>query len=196
MQIFTTVKNRFRLSRTFPGIPVFIYGHSLGGGIVIDYLLQKNPKVKGAIITSPWLRLVSEPSRLTVFFVSVLKYVLPGLTLSTGLDTSYLSVDETVIENYKSDLLVHGKISVSLYHGAMNSARHSLANASELKVPTLMLHGSDDRICSPEGSKEFAGKSDKTEFKIWDKGYHELHNEPFKNEIFIYILNWINTRIS
>ena len=49
--------------RTFPGTPVFIYGHSLGGGIVLDYLIRKNPGIKGAIVTSPWLRLSFEPSK-------------------------------------------------------------------------------------------------------------------------------------
>lgn len=57
-----------------------------------------------------------------------------------------------------------------------------------------MLHGSDDLIISPEGSREFAAKTDMAELKIWDGGYHELHNEPFKEEVFKYIMNWINSK--
>ena len=64
-----------------------------------------------------------------------------------------------------------------------------------LKVPTLLMHGSDDKICSPEGSREFASKNKNVELKIWDGGYHELHNEPFKEEVFRYIINWINKTI-
>ena len=78
----------------------------------------------------------------------------------------------------------------------MTAAKYSLAHASELKVPTLILHGSDDLICSPEGSREFAGKTGMAELKIWDGGYHELHNEPFKDEVFTYIMNWINRQIA
>jgi alpha-beta hydrolase superfamily lysophospholipase len=74
----------------------------------------------------------------------------------------------------------------------MNAAKYSLAHASELKVPTLIIHGSEDMICSPEGSREFAAKTDYAELKIWEGGYHELHNEPFKDEVFKYIMNWIN----
>jgi alpha-beta hydrolase superfamily lysophospholipase len=74
----------------------------------------------------------------------------------------------------------------------MTAARYSLDHASELRIPTLLMHGSDDQICSPEGSREFASKSDKVEFKLWEGGYHELHNEPFRDEVFQYILNWIN----
>jgi acylglycerol lipase len=182
--------------KTFPGIPVFIYGHSLGGGIVLDYILRNNPKVKGAIVTSPWLRLAFEPSGGKLVLVSMLKYLLPGLIQPTGLIVSHISHDEIEIEKYKSDPLVHGKISVSLYNGAMTAAKYSLAHASELKVPTLIIHGCDDMISSPEGSKEFAGKTNLAELKIWDGGYHELHNETFKDEVFEYILNWINGKLA
>jgi alpha-beta hydrolase superfamily lysophospholipase len=178
--------------KTFPGIPVYIYGHSLGGGIVLDYLLRRNPKIKGAIVTSPLLRLAFEPSRDKLILASVMKYILPVLVQPTGLIVDHLSHDKDVIEKYKSDPLVHGKISVSLFHGAMNAARYSLKHASELKVPTLLLHGVDDKINSPEGSREFAEKASLAELKIWEGGYHELHNEPFKHEVFKYIINWIN----
>ena len=177
--------------KTFPGFPVYLYGHSLGGGIVLDYLLRKNPRIKGAIVTSPWLRLSFEPARIKVVMASVMKNILPGLIRSSGLNISHISHDEAVIENYKADPLVHGKISVSLFYSAMNAAKYSLIHASELKVPTLIMHGSDDMLTSPEGSREFAQKTGMAELKIWANGYHELHNEPFNDDVFKYILNWI-----
>ena len=183
-------------TRTFPGIPVFIYGHSLGGGIVLDYLLRKNPRIKGAIVTSPWLRLSFEPPKIKIVMAAVIKFFLPGLIQPTGLNVNHISHDEAVVNRYVLDPLVHGKISVSLFHGAMKAARNSIMHAQELKVRTLLLHGSDDLICSPEGSREFAGKTNMVELKIWDGGYHELHNEPFKEEVFQYILKWINSRLS
>jgi len=180
--------------RTFPGVPVFIYGHSLGGGIVLDYLIRSNPKIKGAIVTSPWLRLSFEPSRFKVILAAVMRFILPGLIQPSGLNITYISHDEAVVEKYKNDPLVHGKISVSLFNSAMNAAKYSLDHAAELKVPTLIIHGSDDLLCSPEGSREFASKNKNVELKIWEGGYHELHNELFKEEVFRYIINWINKK--
>ena len=72
--------------KTFPGIPVYIYGHSLGGGIVLDYLLRKNPRIKGAIVTSPWLRLSFEPPKIKVILASVMKNIIPGLVQPSGLN--------------------------------------------------------------------------------------------------------------
>jgi alpha-beta hydrolase superfamily lysophospholipase len=177
--------------RTFPGVPLYIYGHSLGGGVVLNYILRNNPKVKGAIVTSPWLRLSFKPAKIKIIMAGVMKYLIPGLIQPSGLNISHISRDETVVEKYKNDPLVHGKISVSLFYEAMSAARYSLAHASELKIRTLLMHGSDDMICSPEGSREFAAKTDKADLKIWEGGYHELHNEPFKEEVFKYIINWI-----
>ena len=178
--------------KTFPGIPVYLYGHSLGGGIVLDYILRANPGIKGAIVTSPWLRLSFEPPKGKVILAKVMKHLVPGLVQPTGLNVNHISHDEQVIEDYKNDPLIHDKISVSLFNCAINAARYSLEHASELKIPTLLIHGSDDLINSPEGSREFAEKSDKVSIKIWQGGYHELHNESFKDEVFKYILNWIN----
>ena len=177
--------------QTFPGCPVYIYGHSLGGGIVLDYLLRKKPKVKGAIVTSPWLRLSFEPPKSKVIIASIMKNLIPGLIQPSGLNINHISHDETVVEKYSNDPLVHGKISVSLFASAMTAAKYSLAHASELKIPTLLMHGSDDMICSPEGSREFAEKTNMVELKIWNGGYHELHNEKFKEEVFKYIMDWI-----
>ena len=177
--------------KTFPGIPVYIYGHSLGGGIVLNYILRVNPKIKGAIVTSPWLRLSFEPPRVKVILASLIKNIIPGLIQPSGLNVSHLSRDPSVVENYKNDPLVHGKISLSLFAFAVGAARYSIDHAGELRIPLLIMHGSDDKITSPEGSREFAQKTGKAELKIWEGGYHELHNEPFKDEVFDYIINWI-----
>ena len=73
----------------------------------------------------------------------------------------------------------------------MNSAKYSLTFASGLKIPLLLIHGSDDKICSPSGSIEFAEKARLAELRIWEGGFHELHNEPFKKEVFEFIMGWI-----
>jgi acylglycerol lipase len=182
-------------TNTFPGLPVFIYGQSLGGGIVLDYLLRKNPDIKGAIVTSPWLKLSFEPSKSRIALASIMRYILPGLVQPSGLVTDHISHDREVVEKYKADPLVHDKISVSLFHSAMNAASYSLEHAGELKIPLLLMHGGDDKICSPEGSRIFASKTPLTELKIWDGGYHELHNEPFRNDVFACLINWINSRL-
>jgi alpha-beta hydrolase superfamily lysophospholipase len=177
--------------KTFPGVPVFIYGHSLGGLIVLDYLLRKNPSVKGVIVTSPWIKLTTEPSEFKVLLASLFSSVLPGFAQASGLSPGDLSHDKTVVDNYIADPLVHDKISAGLFSSAVSAAKKVLLTPANLKIPLLLMHGSEDKICSPEGSREYALLNKSAELRIWEGGYHELHNEPFKDEVFQHILNWI-----
>ncbi len=182
--------------KTFPGIPVFLYGHSMGGTIVTGYLLKKSVRIKGSIVTSPWLKLSFEPPRIKKIVAAIVKNIMPGLIQPSGLEISHLSHDPVIAAEYRDDPLVHEKISVKLYYDTMVAASYALSNASGLSVPLLLMHGTDDMICSPEGSREFASKTALAELKIWEGGYHELHNEPFKNEVFEYLMNWINIRLA
>lgn len=177
--------------RTFPGIPLFLYGQSLGGGIVLEYIISRSPHVNGAVVTSPWIKLSFEPDKTKLFLAGIMKSILPSLVQPSGLIVDHLSHDKAVIEKYKSDPLVHDRISVSLFHSAVMAGEYALINAPDLKIPVLLMHGSDDQITSPDASREFASKSGNAELKIWEGGYHELHNELFSEEVYLYIINWM-----
>ena len=182
--------------KTFPGIPVFLYGHSLGGTIVLNYLTSRDPDLNGAIVTSPWLKLSFEPKRSKVVLAEFVKNIFPGLVQPSGLVPEHISHDSEVVSRYINDPMVHDKISVGLFADTMNAAAGALRNASKLTIPLLLMHGSDDLICSPEGSREFASKTTLAEFRLWEGGYHELHNELFRKEVFDYILNWLNCKVA
>lgn len=181
--------------KTFPGLPMFLYGHSLGGGIVLDYLIRRDPPVKGAVVTSPYLRLAFEPPKFKLILASVMENIFPSLVQSSGLVIEHISRDPGVVADYKSDPLIHGKISVSLFNSATSAATHSLTHAENLRIPLLLLHGSDDKLTLPDGSREFASKCTHATLKILEGGYHELHNEPFKDEVFSVIAEWIESKI-
>lgn len=193
-EIIDTIINECR--KFFPEVPAFLYGHSLGGGIVLNYLLNNDPAIKGAIVTSPWLKLTFEPSKAKVMLAGILRNFLPGLTQRSGLEVSHLSQNREIVEKYVNDPLVHDRISVGLFHGATKAAINVLQNADRLKKPVLLMHGNNDQICSPDGSREFSAKTGKVELMIWEGGYHELHNEPFSNDVMKHILNWIFAQIN
>lgn len=181
--------------KTFPGIPVFLYGHSLGGGIVLHYIINSKPPLKGAIISSPFIRLAFEPPRIKLILADVMKRIMPSLIQPNGLDTNYLSHDRKVVEDYINDPLVHDRISVGLFNSARSAAALALEKAPEISIPVYLFHGSADLLTSPAGSKELASKNSKIELKIWEGGYHELHNEPFKDSVFAEIMAWMDKNI-
>jgi alpha-beta hydrolase superfamily lysophospholipase len=171
-------------TKTFPGIPVFLYGHSLGATIVLDYILEKEPDIKGAIVTSPWLKLSFEPARAKLILARIINRIMPSLVQPSGLNVDHLSHDKTVVTNYVNDPLVHDRISAGLFQSTVTAADFSLRNAGNLNIPVLLIHGSEDMITSPAASSEFASASPVVQLKIWEGGFHELHNEPFKEDVF------------
>jgi acylglycerol lipase len=181
--------------KTYPGVPVFLYGHSLGGTIALEYIIREKRVVKGAIITSPWLRLAFEPSSARRSLAAIMKNFLPGLVQPTGLNISHLSHNMEVVEKYKNDPLVHDKISVSLFYESITAAKYVLENAESLNIPVLLMHGSNDMITSPAASREFAERNHITEIKIWEGGFHELHNDIYQKEVFDYTMKWINRQL-
>ncbi|MDX9928658.1 MAG: alpha/beta hydrolase [Bacteroidales bacterium] len=174
------------------GLPVILYGHSLGGGIVLHYLLSKKPDICCAVVTSPWLKLSFEPSGFKIWLAGVMRRIAPSMVQPSGLVVGHISRDPAVVDEYRADPLVHDRISVALFNETVGAAAYSLANASRLTVPLLLMHGGGDMITSPEGSRQFAGSAPGTDLRIWDGGFHELHNDIVKEEVFGYLAGWLS----
>lgn len=62
-------------NKQFSQLPSFLYGHSLGGNLVLNYVIRRQPKLKGVIVTGPWLRLAFEPSRFKIILAQITNYV-------------------------------------------------------------------------------------------------------------------------
>lgn len=181
-----------RACSMYPLSPVILYGHSLGGGMALRYLLEVRPLLCCAIVTSPWLVLSFEPPRIKVRLARLMSRITPGLTQSSGLVPGHLSRDSATVEHYITDPLVHDRISVALFNEAVLTALYDLENASSLEVPLLLMHGGGDLITSAGGSRQFAAFAPGVDLKIWEGGYHELHNDIIREEVFGYIAGWLS----
>jgi len=181
----------------FKAIPVILYGHSMGGNLVLNYALKKPGSVKAVIATGPWLRLAFEPPPLKLRLAKLMRNLHPGFTQSSNLDTTHLSLDKAIVQAYQKDKLVHDKISASFFMNLYNAGYYALQHANELKLPTLLMHGGDDKITSSDATVEFAKKSSLvSEVKVWDKLYHEIHNEPERLEVLEFAYNWIMRQLA
>ncbi len=177
----------------YPGLPVFLYGHSMGGNQVINYALRSPQGLKGVIATAPWIKLAFDPPVAQVMVAKLLNNILPSFSLASGLSQAALSRDPQVVSKYAADPLVHDKISVRLYTGMYSNGISSLERAAELKIPMLLMHGSADKLTSAKASSEFAKKAGAlVTLRIWDGFYHEIHNEPEKAEVIQTMIDWMD----
>ncbi len=184
------------VDKNFPELPLFLYGHSLGGNLVLNYVIRRQPKLKGVIVTGPWLRLSFEPPAFKVTLGKVMNKIWPSFSQSSGLDTKALSHDPKVVHAYENDPLVHDHISARMFIGIYQSGQWALEHASEFSLPLLLMHGGDDKIISVEASREFANKiNENCTLKVWDELYHEIHNEAEKEEVFKFLIDWLDKEV-
>ena len=126
----------------------------------------------------------------------VLGSLTPNTAIASGLDAKAISRDEKVVQAYLNDPLVHDKISLGFGREMIGVTTWTLAHAGEFSLPLLLLHGKADAIAFPSSSTEFAGPlKEKCTLVLWDDAYHELHNEPEKEEVFKTMKLWMNARL-
>jgi alpha-beta hydrolase superfamily lysophospholipase len=180
-----------------PGLPRFLYGHSMGGNEVLNFLLRRQPKLAGAVATSPWLELaVKAPA--WKLAAARLAARLPGaLALPTGMDPGGLSHDPAVVKAYLADPCVKGKITPRLLVSVLDAGQWALQQAGQLSVPLLLLHGDSDQITSHGASQRFARAAGPLAvFRTWPGGFHELHNEPEQATVLEVITGWLAGQVA
>jgi alpha-beta hydrolase superfamily lysophospholipase len=181
----------------YPGLPVFLYGHSLGGNLVLFYALTRKPELKGVIATSPGLATAAPLSPVLKIMTNILYRLGPSMKIKNGLDLQGLSHDPQVAEKYTADPLVHPFISPRLALDMLNSGQYCVDHASEFPLPLLLMQGTADRLVSPRKTKEFAQAAplSKITYKEWPDHYHELHNEPDKADVIKAMVGWMDQEL-
>jgi alpha-beta hydrolase superfamily lysophospholipase len=181
-----------------PGLPRFLYGHSMGGNLVINYALRRRPNLRGVIATGPWLELAFQPPPLKVALGKLMNRLAPSFTQASGLETKALAHDAAVVQAYENDPLVHGQISARLFIAMYEAGQWALQHAAEFPLPLLLMHGDADRLTSAEASRRFAAAAPQgiCTLRLWPGFYHEIHNEPEKEQVLQVLLDWLDTHLA
>lgn len=185
-----------RAGKLFPEQPIFLYGHSMGGNVAINYCLQRTNILKGLIATSPFLRLAFNPPQWKMAMAGVLNKILPSVTMPSELDVNAISRDKNEIIAYQQDPLVHDRVSTGYSLEIMQQGEWAIEHAQEMETPMLLLHGTNDRLTSYMASEEFANRSmEHVEIVLYEGAYHELHHDLDKEKMLEKILSWIDSQI-
>lgn len=173
---------------------VFIIGHSMGGQVLLNYL-HNYPKdgIVGFITSSANIRVGIQIGALKKYLGYKLSQHFPKVKLPNDIDPKWISRDKDIVALYKSDPLVSKTISVRLATEILDNQEKLMDFSSKIKIPALMLHGGDDRICDPKGTEEFferLGTKDKS-LKIYDGMYHEIFNEIGREGVIDDVNTWL-----
>ena len=182
----------------WPDAPRFLYGHSLGGDVVLNHVLRRRPPLAGVVATSPLLLPMVPPPAWKLGLARVAARVWPTLTMANGLESGGLSHESAVVSAYVDDPLVHDLVSAALGDGMLAAGRWALEHAAEVPVPLLLVHGTADRITDHEATRRFAAAAGDAvcTLRLWDGLYHETHNEPEWAEVLAFTISWLETRLA
>ena len=187
-----------RIEGGYPGLPLILLGHSMGGLIATLHLAADQSHYAGAVLSGPLILPADPPSRFLQWVTRLLSRIAPRLGV-VALDSAAVSRDPAVVAAYLADPLVYnGKVRARLaaeMFAAMEAAR---AAAPEITLPMLLLHGEADRLTAPEGSRylaEHLGSPDKT-LKLYPGLYHEIFNEPEQAQVLGDMADWIDAHLT
>lgn len=170
----------------YPGKEIVLYGHSMGGNITLDYRSRGdlNDIPCRYLISAPWVRLVNPIRGPLYAFAKIMSKAVPSAGVSSAVDEGALGHPDSV-KPYNADPMVHGRISFLCAVEGLDTGRAlengTLEDNGKAKdISTMLMHGTDDKICSIEGTRKVyenlkAGGS-KVEMIEWEGLFHEIHN--------------------
>ena len=168
-------------------------GHSFGGAVMLSTVRAgKLVNAKRFVVSSPALRLKVTVPAWKSSLAGVASRLAPRLAMDNEVNPAAVSRIPEVVEAYRTDPLVHSKISSRLYAEWSRAAAENLERAGDIRIPFLILAGSADPLVDPAGSAELHRRSPAmSELRILDGRYHEPFNDLGSDEVFGLLANWL-----
>jgi len=189
-------------THTYPDLPHILYGHSMGGALVLNYILQDGanaavlaPRFSAIVCSAPLLELAEPIPGVLQSIVRMLRKIAPNLTLGqpiSGEKVSSLAEEQKI---YETDPANHGRLGVGLAVGMVEAGEWVLDHAGDWKLPLLLMHARQDQLTAFSASEAFASKAKNCHFIPFDNVEHEIHNDKTRSEVYKNMSDFIKRHI-
>ncbi len=177
-----------------PGSAQFLLGHSMGGALALRYAIAHQRRLSGMVLSAPLAELESGAALRSL--ARALGLVAPWLPVSR-IDPQLVSRDATVVQAYVDDPLNHhGAISAAVAREFVCHVQTLAEDVRQLTLPTLLLWGTEDRLCPPRGAQMLAERigAEDLSTDAYEGLFHELLNEPEREQVMRRIVAWLDRR--
>jgi alpha-beta hydrolase superfamily lysophospholipase len=174
------------------GAEVVPVGHSVGGSIVLSAIVHGRLRPARFVVSAPALRVAQSVPGWKRRASDIASRFMPALAFPTGLDPAGISRDQDVVAAYRTDPLVHSRMSARFYTEWTAANREVLARAAEIAIPFLATHGREDPIIDVHATEELcvaAGPA--ATLRIYEGMLHEPYNELGHEKVYEDVLNWL-----
>lgn len=183
--------------RRFPDIPHILMGHSMGGGVLFNYVMSRDlPQVMGYIATAPLLRLAKPAPEILRPLMVTLRKIMPNFTLSQKVNGKDISTLPKEAKAYETDPLVHGKLSPALALDMIDYGEIALDKAGDWTRPLLLMHGEADAVTDCNASIAFSAKAGAAvTLRSFEGAFHEIHNDICRDQVYNEIIAFVTQQI-
>jgi len=185
------------MRQEYSSTPLFLLGHSMGGAIVTRFVIERHPSVTGLVLSAPALQPAANVSRVAIGLTKLLSAIAPGAAVFRTPNPDF-SRDPAVVAAMDQDPLIYQKAAPARTAAELLRAMERIRTSrSQLTIPFLVLHGTDDRLTNPAGSqalRDGAASTDKT-LHLYPGLYHDLLHEPEHATVLGDLVGWLEARI-
>ena len=186
-----------------PGVPHVILGNSMGGNLVLNYLLRRehfgsNPIAPtGIILSSPMILPPGNHQRPEVLAAWLTGHLFPRRRIHKPTAVEKLTSDHEQAREHKDDPLTHSRIGLKLGTQLLAQGRWALDHAREVDVPTLVMHGSEDDLIDQAACEHLSIRiGELAQYKVWPGLRHELYHDVTSDLVVDYLVQWLKQFIT
>lgn len=176
-----------------PTRPLALYGHSMGGLVVLGYVLDGRARPDLLVLSAPAVEArIPLVQRLVV---GTGARIAPGLRIPNGIKPAALATDPAVGRAYAEDPLCVHRSTLRFGRAGFAEQRRVAGALDRLTIPTLVVHGGLDALVPPEASRGLEGRQGVRRI-VYPDLRHEVHNEPDGRRVVDDVVGWIRERVS
>ena len=180
-------------------IPTFVLGVGLGGLIVLNLLEKAELPIEGVMLLSPMLELRRTGKGRKNKIISNLGKMSKDTRFKVGISSQDLTRNEEIIDETDNDGLMLKKVTYRWYNLIVEKMKETMDHIKDIKqLPALIMYGTEDKILETDAIIELKDKlaSNELYFKAWNGLYHEIHNEPERDQVMRYVLTFLNNSVN
>ena len=183
-----------RAQRQHPGVPVVLFGHSMGGAIALACALRYEDVLRALVLSAPALAPPEPPGALRRLALRAASAWRPDSGV-LQLQSSYVSRDPEVVKAYQRDPGVYrGPIPARTAAELLDGMELVALHAPELQLPVLIQHGTADRLvplAAVQPIYQRLGLQKRRTIRLYEGLYHEVYNEPERDRVIRDLVNWL-----
>ena len=191
------------VKKTYPGQPIFIMGHSVGG-LLATYLglgmFKGDEDILGYIISSPFYVNATPIPKIMQNLSGVLSKIMPKMAVPLDDVMDYLTHDEVITKRHRldeEDFTRAQQCSVRFAKELQVAQSGLPAKMKNWNAPLFAVVAGDDKLADSQGTRALLDEVDQNllTYQYHEKNYHENFNEVNREEIFVDIQNWMNQKM-